>query len=363
MRNLENCVDVKDVTVEQAAESMKMLSRMVGKRVGHGIWEGTVAGTLSGNTYKGEHVAVFSNYSLIAPFGPRGDRESEACAALFVLACEYAEKFVSSLRSRVRTMRKQIIIVFGVLGLAFRAMATMSVIDHAHIAQDAANEVVNLVRYVQTATKETETALNTLRTYENTVLQVARMGDPAALRNIPGLSTVAELYQLYGQLSRDYVTAQALLNPQRYEADMNYILRSYQLPQWNGYTASNGLPVLPAQGLFQFPTASWNVANNAQQELKTLDDQRQRLQRQRDEALRSLQNATTQSDVQKYHAVIDSLNAAIAEVAHGEQELYHRTGYQNQQLQAGQQIYLQCEPGRATASRRSFAVRSRYHVL
>ena len=63
-------------------------------------------------------------------------------------------------------MRKEIIIVFGVLGLAFRAMATMSVIDHAHIAQDAANEAVNLVRYVQTATKETETALNTLRTYE-----------------------------------------------------------------------------------------------------------------------------------------------------------------------------------------------------
>jgi len=33
------------------------------------------------------------------------------------------------------------------------------------------------------------------------------------------------------------------------------------------------------------------------------------------------------------------LNAAIAEVAHGEQELYHRTGYQSQQLAAGQQIY------------------------
>ena len=236
-------------------------------------------------------------------------------------------------------MRKEIIIVFGVLGLAFRAMATMSVIDHAHIAQDAANEAVNLVRYVQTATKETETALNTLRTYENTVLQVARMGDPAALRNIPGVSTVAELYQLYGQLSRDYVTAQALLNPQSYQRDMNYILSSYQLPQWNGFIATKGSQVLPAQGVFQFPTASWNLANNAQQELKTLDDQRQKLQQQRDQALSSLQSATTTSDVQKYHAVVNALNGAIAEVAHAEQELYHRTGYQNQQLAAGQQIY------------------------
>jgi hypothetical protein len=236
-------------------------------------------------------------------------------------------------------MKREILIICGVLSVAFKVEADQSVIDKTHIAQDAGNEVVNLAKYVTTATKQTETALNTLRTYENTVLQVARMGDPAALRNIPGVSTVGELYQLYGQLTRDSQQAQALLNPQRYQHDMNYILSSYQLPQWNGYTASNGLAVLPAQGLFQFPTASWNVANNSLDELKTLDEERQRLQRKRDDALKSLESATTQSDVQKYHAVVDSLNAAIAEVAHGEQELYHRTGYQNQQLQAGQQIY------------------------
>jgi hypothetical protein len=120
---------------------------------------------------------------------------------------------------------------------------------------------------------------------------------------------------------------------------MNYILRSYQLPQWNGFTTASGLPVAPAQGTFQFSTASWNVASNAQQELKTLDDQRQKLQQQRDQALSSLQSATTASDVQKYHAVVNALNGAIAEVSYAEQELYHRTGYQNQQLAAGQQIY------------------------
>jgi len=236
-------------------------------------------------------------------------------------------------------MRKQIALSFVLLALVFKAEATQSVIDHTALARSAAQEVVNLAKYATTATKETDTALNTLHTYENTVLEVARMGDPAALRSIPGVSTVAELYQVYGQLSREYVTAQALLNPQRYQADMNYIWRSYQLPQWNGFTTGNGLPVAPAQGLFQFPTASWNVATNAQQELKALDDQRQRLQQQRDRALSSLQGATTQSDVQKHHAVVTALNGAIAEVSHAEQELYHRTGYQNQQLAAGQQIY------------------------
>jgi hypothetical protein len=97
--------------------------------------------------------------------------------------------------------------------------------------------------------------------------------------------------------------------------------------------------VLPGQGLFQFDTGSWNIANNAKQQLQTVDQQRQRLQQQRDQALSSLQAASTASDVQKYHAVVDALNGAIAEVSQAEQEIYHRTALQTQQLQAGQQIY------------------------
>ncbi len=235
-------------------------------------------------------------------------------------------------------MRTASIIVAFFL-LSWRAQATLPVIDSSHIAQDAAHEVVNLAKWVKTEVDAAQTQLNTLNTYENTVLQVARFGNPAALKNLPGVSTVAELYQMYGQLSRDYVSAQALLNPQRYQNDMNYILGSYRLPKWNGFTTSNGLPVLPGQGLFQFQTGSWNIANNAQQQLETLDQQRQKLQQQRDQALSSLQSATTASDVQKYHAVVDALNGAIAEVSQAEQELFHRTALQTQQLQAGQQIY------------------------
>ena len=90
-------------------------------------------------------------------------------------------------------MRKEVIILVGIFSMAFRAQAIMSVIDHAHIAQDAANEVVNLAKYVTTATKQTETALNTLNQYEQMLLYVARFGNPGALQNIPGVSTVAEL--------------------------------------------------------------------------------------------------------------------------------------------------------------------------
>src|ERR1700737_2389002 len=178
-------------------------------------------------------------------------------------------------------MKIQILSFLLFAGWAFKATATIPVVDYSHIAQDAGNEVVNLGKWIKTEVDAAQTQLNTLNTYENTVLQVARMGNPAALRNLPGVSTVAELYQIYGQLSRDYVSAQALLNPQRYRNDMNYILSAYQLPQWNGFNSSNGLPVLPAQGLFQFPTGTWNVANNSLEQLKALDEQRQKLQQQR----------------------------------------------------------------------------------
>jgi hypothetical protein len=239
----------------------------------------------------------------------------------------------------IRT-QKTLLILLGALSLTVRAAyATLPVVDYSHIAQDAGNEIVNFAKWAKTEVDQAQTEINTLNTYENTVVQVARLGNPAALRNLPGVSTVAELYQIYGQLSRAVVTAQMLINPQRYRNDLNSILSVYQLPNWKGYTTASGLPVLPGQGVFQFSTGSWNIANNAQQQLQSLDQQRQKLQQQRDQALSSLQAATTTSDVQKYHAVVDALNGAIAEVSQAEQELYHRTALQNQQLQAGHQVY------------------------
>jgi flagellar biosynthesis chaperone FliJ len=236
-------------------------------------------------------------------------------------------------------MKKSVLTVLTFAIAATQSRATLPVVDYSHIAQDAANEVVNLVKYASTEVAAVQTQLNTLQTYENTVLQVARFGNPAALRSLPGVSTVAEIYQMYGQLSRDYLSAQSLLNPQRYQNDMNYILGSYQLPKWNGFKTATGLPVLPGQGLFQFDTGSWNIANSAQQQLQMVAQQRQKLQQQRDQALSSLQASSTASEVQKYHAVVDALNGAIAEVSQAEQEIYHRTALQTQQLQAGQQIY------------------------
>jgi hypothetical protein len=236
-------------------------------------------------------------------------------------------------------MKIQIISFLLLAGWAMEARATIPVIDYSHIAQDAGNEVVNLGKWIKTEVDAAQTQLNTLNTYENTVLQVARMGNPATLKNLPGVSTVAELYSIYGQLTRDYQQIQDFTNPQRYQNDLNYILSTYRQPNWNGFASASGYNISPLQGNYQFSTASWNVANNVEQQLSALDHQRQRLQQQRDAALQSLQSASTQSDVQKYHAVLDGINGALAEVGQATSELYHRSALKAQELAAGQQIY------------------------
>ena len=114
--------------------------------------------------------------------------------------------------------------------LALVANTEASFHDAAGWAQYGASEVMNFAKWAKTEVDAAETQLNTLRTYENTVLQVARFGDAAALRSLPGVSTVAELYQMYGEVTRDYQQLQGLVNPSQYKNDLNYILSTYQQP-------------------------------------------------------------------------------------------------------------------------------------
>jgi hypothetical protein len=247
-------------------------------------------------------------------------------------------------------MKKRILLVI-LLAFAARAVnATLPVVDYSHIAQDAANEVQNLAKYAVTASKETETALNTLRTYENTVLQVARFGNPAALQSIPGVSTIAELYQTYGELQQAYQQLQGMVNPRNLQYNYNSILSAYSQPQWNGFQSLNGMSISPNPGLYQFPTSDYNVGVTMTQRLDELEQKKKQLTKDRDQAIQSLQSATTASDVQKYHAVLDGLNAAIADVNQSEQQLYNRGRIQQKQNASAQQIYQASQAERIRAS-------------
>lgn len=238
-------------------------------------------------------------------------------------------------------MNKQIIVTFVVsLVLGFGSVrASMIVYDPINHATSVSNEVVNLAKWTATQISTAQTELNTLHTYENTVMQVARMGDPAALKSLPGVSNIAQLYQIYGQLTTDYLRIKALTNPSTFQADINSILAAYKQPPWNGLAAANGVRVLPNQGAYQFATSNYNIAANVQQQITQLDLKKQALTQQRDAALQSLQAATDQSTVQKYQAAVTALNGAIADVNQSEAQLFNQGRLQQSQNAAAQQVW------------------------
>src|SRR6516225_2893637 len=234
--------------------------------------------------------------------------------------------------------------------LALVANTEASFHDAAGWAQYGASEVMNFAKWAKTEVDAAQTQLNTLNTYENTVLQVARFGNPAALRSLPGVSTVAELVSMYNQVSRDYQQLQGLVNPSQYRNDLNSILSAYSQPSWNGFTSMSGANIPPAQGLYQFATSNYNVGQAVQQQLATLEQKKITLTQKRDAALQSLQNATTASDVQKYQAILEGLNAAIADVNQSESQLAQRAHMQQAQNAAAQQIYSASQTERRAAA-------------
>jgi hypothetical protein len=247
-------------------------------------------------------------------------------------------------------MKKSVFFLLASFALCPQSNATLPVVDYSHIAQDAGNEVVNLAKWTKTEIDAAQTQLNTLNTWENTVLQVARFGNPAALRSLPGISTVAELVSMYSQVNRDYQQLQGLVNPSRYQNDLNSILSAYSQPSWNGFTSMSGATIPPVQGLYQFATSSYNVGQVVQQQLATLEQKKIGLTQKRDAALQSLQNATTASGVQKYQAILEGLNGAIADVNQSENQLAQRAHIQQAQNAAAQQIYSASQTERRAAA-------------
>jgi hypothetical protein len=224
-------------------------------------------------------------------------------------------------------------------GFALKAHCALVVWDPGVSAQSAGQETVNLAKWIKTELDTANTALNTLRSYENSVVQLARMGDPAQLRSLPGISDVAQLMGTGQQLMYEYQSWQRYFSPQHFQYDANAILSSYQLPSWNGFTSQSGALISPLPANYQFSTARWNIANDAQQKLAELEQQRQKLEKQRDQALSSLQSAATDADIQKYHAIVNGLNGALADVSARANELAHQVTLKGQQLNAGEQVY------------------------
>ena len=234
--------------------------------------------------------------------------------------------------------------------LAGTASANLIVHDPVGWVQYGVAEVVNYANWAAQETNMAATELNTLHSYEQEVIQLARLGNPAALAQLTGVNQITSLYRDYAMISSDLYQMQAAVNPQNFQSQFNSVLATYKQPNWQGVITYGGGQFMPTAGNFQFATANYSVVQTAQKTIASLTAQRQSVQTQRDTALQSLQAATTQSDVQKWTAVVQALNASMTHIDAEIQQVIEQAKLQQTQNSAAQSIYTATQREQIAAS-------------
>jgi hypothetical protein len=247
-------------------------------------------------------------------------------------------------------MNRQIALVSLVLLFARIAAANLIVHDPIGWVQYGVSEVVNYANWVAQETNTAATQLNTLRAYEQQVIQLARLGDPAALAQLTGVSSITSLSRDYAMISSDIVQMENATNPQGFQSQFNSILATYKQPNWQGVITYGGGQFVPTAGNYQFAAANYNGAQTTQRTIASLTAQRQSVQTQRDSALQSLQAAATQSDVQKWTAVVQALNASMSHVDAEIQQVIEQAKLQQAQNAAAQSVYSATQREQIAAS-------------
>jgi hypothetical protein len=250
-----------------------------------------------------------------------------------------------------------VIIAWVLWSTARLSYATLPVVDYSHIAQDAGNEAVNLAKWAKTEVDSAQTELNTLRTYENTIIALARMGDPSQLRNLPVIRDVASVASTGQQIVYDYQRWKAYTNPQNFQQDANSILSAYRQASWSGFLTAGGVQINPSQSAFQFDIARFNISTQAEQQLEALEKQRLTLIQSRDATLQQIQSSTDESSVQKLHAALDGINSALAEIGTRETAINNETTYKAQRISAAQAVTNTAQAERLQASQATVADR------
>jgi hypothetical protein len=186
---------------------------------------------------------------------------------------------------------------------------------------------------------EHTTALKEVQQVENEIVQLERMGDPKAFgANLPGVGVITGMAQIYQQGKQDAEDWASFANPQTVKLTAEQVMGLYS-NSLTGLTTSNGFHVPPAQGLIQFSLSDYNTAQGAQDSIEKLIAAKTSLTQARDTAIAQMKAATSQSEVQKDHALIDSLNGAIAGVDGQIQQAVQTANLQEQKNQAAAKVY------------------------
>jgi hypothetical protein len=186
---------------------------------------------------------------------------------------------------------------------------------------------------------EHTTALKEAQQVENEIVQLERMGDPKAFgANLPGVQVITGLTQIYQQGKQDAEDWGAFANPQTVKLTAEQVMGLYS-NSLTGLTTSGGFHIPPAQGLIQFSLSDYNTAQGAQDSIAKLIAAKTSLTQARDTAIAQMKAATSQSEVQKDHALIDSLTGAIAGVDGQIQQAVAVANLQEQKNQAADRMY------------------------
>lgn len=206
--------------------------------------------------------------------------------------------------------------------LGMSAHAVLPVEDYGALAQrtqksivDAYSQAVNYAKYVA---QEADAYATSVYTYEqkiNSYEQLLRYGTAAnTIGRLPGVSTVANLYQTSQRLQQDYQNWKSFADPQRYQQTANGILASYRQPQLSSFTTAGGYQIPPSQSDYAFDTQRWSVAQKTYIDLDQLQQQRQSLMQEHIRAKQLHDSSRTDQDAVKYGKALDDVNHQILQI-------------------------------------------------
>src|SRR6202007_3392670 len=90
-------------------------------------------------------------------------------------------------------------------------------------AQYGVSEVVNYANWAAQQANTAATELNTLHSYEQEVIQLVRLGNPAALAQLTGVNEITSLYRDYAMISSDLFQMKAAVDPQNFQSQFNSV--------------------------------------------------------------------------------------------------------------------------------------------
>jgi hypothetical protein len=244
-------------------------------------------------------------------------------------------------------MTKTSLTFFFLTALSMSARSSgIPVVDVAAIAQrtqksvvDAYSQALNFAKYTATELDAYATSVYTYEQKLNSYEQLFRYGTAAnTIGRIPGVSTVANLYQTSQRLQADYQNWQYTLNPQNLRYNANSILASYQRPSLASYATPDGYQFSPSRAAYQFDTAEYNTAANAQQTTDRLQKERQGYEQELISATQLYKSARTDQDMQRYGGALASIHKKIDHVNDQIKEVDIHEVRQQRQIQAAQRI-------------------------